>query len=278
VQIPLTDVANVHLTSGAAFIYRENQERYIPVKFSVRGRDLGPPCWKRRRRSPMRCCCPGGYHLEWVGEFGNLQEAIGRLAVVVPLAIVLICLLLYINFGSLTDMLLAASVIPMALIGGIFTLYFTGHAVQRVGGDRLRRAVRHLGDGWHHRAHLLQSGAGSGMDRTAAILRTCHVQFRPVMMTCIVAAVGSLHPAAVSNGIGSQVQKPLALVVVGGIMLAPVLILIVLPVLIDLFSPCQPSAIRIVRCRAASELPPNQSGIGLTGIGVMVMPSITAGM
>jgi cobalt-zinc-cadmium resistance protein CzcA len=75
----------------------------------------------------------------------------------------------------------------------------------------------------------------SGMERTAAILRTCHVQFRPVIMTCIVAAVG-LAPAAVSNGIGSQVQKPLALVVVGGIMLAPILILIVLPVLIDMFS------------------------------------------
>jgi cobalt-zinc-cadmium resistance protein CzcA len=172
---------------------------------------------------------------EWVGEFGNLQEAIGRLEVVVPLTIVLICLLLYINFGSLTDMLLAASVIPMALIGGIFTLYFTGtpFSVSAAIGFVALFGISAM-DGIIVLTWFNQALEG-GMDRTAAILRTCHVQFRPVMMTCIVAAVG-LGPAAMSNGIGSQVQKPLALVVVGGIMLAPVLILIVLPVLIDLFS------------------------------------------
>jgi cobalt-zinc-cadmium resistance protein CzcA len=235
VQIPLTDVANVHLTSGAAFIYRENQERYIPVKFSVRGRDLGTTVLEAQKKIADEVLLPGGYHLEWVGEFGNLQEAIGRLAVVVPLAIVLICLLLYINFGSLTDMLLAASVIPMALIGGIFTLYFTDtpFSVSAAIGFVALFGISAM-DGIIVLTYFNQA-LESGMERTAAILRTCHVQFRPVMMTCIVAAVG-LTPAALSNGIGSQVQKPLALVVVGGIILAPVLILIVLPVLIDLFS------------------------------------------
>jgi heavy metal efflux system protein len=235
VQIPLTDVANVHLTSGAAFIYRENQERYIPVKFSVRGRDLGTTVLEAQRKIADEVLLPGGYHLEWVGEFGNLQEAIGRLAVVVPLAIVLICLLLYINFGSLSDMLLAASVIPMALIGGIFTLYFTEtpFSVSAAIGFVALFGISAM-DGIIVLTYFNQALEG-GMDRTTAILRTCHVQFRPVMMTCIVAAVG-LAPAAMSNGIGSQVQKPLALVVVGGIMLAPILILIVLPVLIDLFS------------------------------------------
>jgi heavy metal efflux system protein len=235
VQIPLTDVADVHLTSGAAFIYRENQERYIPVKFSVRGRDLGTTVLEAQRKIDEQVQIPGGYHLEWVGEFGNLEEAIGRLEIVVPLAIVLICLLLYINFGSLVDMLLAASVIPMALIGGIFTLYFTGTAfsVSAAIGFVALFGISAM-DGIIVLTYFNQA-LESGLDRTAAILRTCHVQFRPVMMTCIVAAVG-LGPAAVSNGIGSQVQKPLALVVVGGIMLAPILILIVLPVLIDLFS------------------------------------------
>jgi cobalt-zinc-cadmium resistance protein CzcA len=235
VQIPLTDVANVHLTSGAAFIYRENQERYIPVKFSVRGRDLGTTVLEAQKKIDEQVQIPGGYHLEWVGEFGNLQEAIGRLEVVVPLAIVLICLLLYINFGSLVDMLLAASVIPMALIGGIFTLYFTGtpFSVSAAIGFVALFGISAM-DGIIVLTYFNAALEG-GLDRTAAILRTCHVQFRPVMMTCIVAAVG-LGPAAMSNGIGSQVQKPLALVVVGGIMLAPILILIVLPVLIDLFS------------------------------------------
>jgi cobalt-zinc-cadmium resistance protein CzcA len=235
VQIPLTDVANVHLTSGAAFIYRENQERYIPVKFSVRGRDLGTTVLEAQKKIEDEVLLPGGYHLEWVGEFGNLQEAIGRLEVVVPLAIVLICLLLYINFGSLSDMLLAASVIPMALIGGIFTLYFTGtpFSVSAAIGFVALFGISAM-DGIIVLTYFNQALEG-GLDRTTAIMRTCHVQFRPVMMTCIVAAVG-LAPAAMSNGIGSQVQKPLALVVVGGIVLAPVLILIVLPVLIDLFS------------------------------------------
>ena len=235
VQIPLTDVANVRLTSGAAFIYRENQERYIPVKFSVRGRDLGTTVIEAQKKIADEVLLPGGYHLEWVGEFGNLQEAIGRLAVVVPLAIVLICLLLYINFGSLSDMLLAASVIPMALIGGIFTLYFTEtpFSVSAAIGFVALFGISAM-DGIIVLTYFNQA-LESGLDRSTAILRTCHVQFRPVMMTCIVAAVG-LAPAAVSNGIGSQVQKPLALVVVGGIVLAPILILIVLPVLIDMFS------------------------------------------
>ena len=126
VPIPLTDVAKVSLTSGASFIYREGQERYIPIKFSVRGRDLGTTVLEAQKKVDEAVTIPGGYHLEWVGEFGNLEDAIARLEVVVPLAIALICLLLFVNFGSLVDMLLAASVIPMALIGGIFALYATG--------------------------------------------------------------------------------------------------------------------------------------------------------
>ena len=125
----------------------------------MRGRDLGSAVLEAQQKVAEQVQLPGGYHLEWVGEFGNLQEALGapggRRAAV---SIVLICLLLFVNFGSLVDMLLAASVIPMALIGGIFALYVTGTAVQRFGGDRLRRAVRHRGDGWHHRADLLQRG------------------------------------------------------------------------------------------------------------------------
>ena len=235
VPIPLTDVAKVSLTSGASFIYREGQERYIPIKFSVRGRDLGTTVLEAQKKVDEAVTIPGGYHLEWVGEFGNLEDAIARLEVVVPLAIVLICLLLFVNFGSLVDMLLAASVIPMALIGGIFALYATGtpFSVSAAIGFVALFGIAAM-DGIIMLT-FYNSAIEGGLDRTAAILRTCQVQMRPVMMTCIVACVGLL-PAAVSNGIGSQVQKPLALVVVGGIVLAPVLILIILPVLIDLFS------------------------------------------
>jgi cobalt-zinc-cadmium resistance protein CzcA len=235
VQIPLSDVASVKLVSGASFIYREGQERYIPIKFGVRGRDLGTVVLEAQKKVAEEVLLPGGYHTEWVGEFGNLQDALTRLEIVVPISILLICLLLYVNFGSITDMLLSASVIPMALIGGILTLYATGtsFSVSAAIGFVALFGISAM-DGIIIVTYFNQMIEG-GLERKEAIQRTCLVQMRPVVMTCIVACVGLL-PAAFSNGIGSQVQKPLALVVVGGILLAPVLILTVLPVLIDIFS------------------------------------------
>jgi cobalt-zinc-cadmium resistance protein CzcA len=235
IPIPLTDVATVRLASGASFIYREGQERYIPIKFSVRGRDLGTAVLEAQQQVAQKVVIPGGYHTEWVGEFGNLQEAISRLSVVVPLAFLLICLLLYVNFNSLIDMLLAASVIPMALIGGILMLYVTGTAfsVSAAIGFVALMGIAAM-DGIIIVTYYNQQ-IESGAARYDAVARTCAVQMRPVLMTCVVAMVGLL-PAAVSTGIGSQVQRPLALVVVGGITLAPLLFLTVLPVLIDIFS------------------------------------------
>jgi cobalt-zinc-cadmium resistance protein CzcA len=178
---------------------------------------------------------PPGYHLDWVGEFGNLQDALNRLAIVVPVAICLIGSLLYVNFGALGDMLLAASVIPMALIGGIFALYFSGtpFSVSAAIGFIALFGIAAM-DGIIVLAFYNRL-IDTGFDRAQAIRRSCEVQMRPVIMTCVAACVGLL-PAALSTGIGSQVQRPLALVVVGGITLAPVLILIVLPVAIDMFS------------------------------------------
>ena len=240
VPVALGDVADLHLVSGASFIYREKQQRYVPIKFSVRGRDLGSAVLEAQRRVEAEVPLPGGYRLEWVGEFGNLKEALGRLAVAVPLAIVLICLLLYLNFNSVREVLLAASVIPMALVGGIFALFLTGTAfsVSAAIGFVALVGIEAM-DGILVLSYYNLS-LGSGLDRAAAMVHTCRTQLRPVMMTCIVAGVG-LAPAAVSTGIGSQVQRPLALVVVGGMLLAPALILLVLPVLILRFSRREPS-------------------------------------
>ena len=235
VQIPLSDVANVSLVSGASFIYRERQERYIPIKFSVRGRDLGGAVLEAQQKVAQQVKLPGGYRMEWVGEFGQLEDAMARLKVVVPLSLALIMLLLYFNFNSITDTLLAASVMPMALIGGIFALYITGTpfsvsaAIGFIGlfGISVMEGIIVLS----YYNQMIETG----MDRAQSIVHSCQTRLRPVMMTCCAACVGLL-PAAFATGIGSQVQKPLALVVVGGIMLAPILILIVLPVLIQLFS------------------------------------------
>jgi heavy metal efflux system protein len=249
IQIPLEDVANVRLVSGAAFIYREQQQRYVPIKFSVRGRDLGGAVLEAQRAVDSQVLLPGGYRLEWVGEFGNLQEAVARLGIAVPLALGLIVLLLYLNFSSLRDALLVASVIPMAMLGGIFSLWVTGtpFSVSSAIGFVALFGIAAM-DGILILSYYHLS-LDSGLDRASAMLQTGRTQLRPVMMTCIVACVG-LVPAALSTDIGSQVQRPLALVVVGGMLLAPVLILLVLPVLILKFS----------RAQELPQEPPRQGG------------------
>jgi heavy metal efflux system protein len=235
IQIPLSAVATVKMVPSYSFIYRENQERYIPIRFSVRGRDLGGAILEAQQKIAEKVHLPAGSRLEWAGEFGELQEAISRLSVVTTISLVLIVLLLWVNFSSVVDTFLAASVMPLALIGGVFTLAITGTpfsvsaAIGFIGlfGISVMGGIIVISS-----FNLLASG---DLDRQEALLRACQTQLRPIMMTCVAACVGLL-PAAVSTGIGSQVQKPLALVVVGGILLAPVLILIILPVLIDIFS------------------------------------------
>jgi cobalt-zinc-cadmium resistance protein CzcA len=221
--------------SGASYIYREKQERYLPIKFSVRDRDLGSAIQEAQTKIAEQVTLPAGSRLEWVGEFGNLQDAIGRLQIVVPISLGLIALLLWINFGSVPDTLLAMSVIPMAVIGGIFGLIVTGvpFSVSAAIGFIALFGISVM-DGIIILSQYNQLIEG-GLDRAAAVVRTGELQMRPVLMTCVIAGIGLL-PAAISTGIGSQVQKPLAIVVVGGMTLAPIVILITLPVLIGLFS------------------------------------------
>jgi heavy metal efflux system protein len=234
-QIPLSEVANIKLVTGAAFIYREQQQRYIPIKFSVRGRDLGSTVLEAQRRIAETVDLPPGYRLEWAGEFGNLQDAVKRLEVIVPVTILLIGILLYVNFASLIDTLLGVAVIPMAMVGGIFALYVTQtpFSVSAAIGFIALFGIAVM-EGIILISYYNQLIAG-GAERGAAILQACRTRFRPVMMTCFAACVGLL-PAALSTAIGAQVQRPLALVVVGGILLTPILVLVILPVLIDVFS------------------------------------------
>ncbi len=240
-QVPLSEVATVKLVSGAFYIYREQQQRYVPVKFSVRGRDLGSAVLEAQQRVAEKVKLPGGYSIEWVGEFGNLKDALHRLAIAVPIAISLILLLLYVSFGSVRDMLLAGSAIPMALTGGLLALFVAGmpfsvsgaigfvalFGLAAMNGIMVLSCYNRLIDG--------------GMEREPALRHTCELQMRPVMMTCVAACVGLL-PAAFSTAIGSQVQRPLAVVIVGGTLLAPFLFLTVLPAAIGLFSRRRPPA------------------------------------
>jgi heavy metal efflux system protein len=234
-QVPLSEVATIKLVSGAAYIYREQQERYLPIKFSVRERDLGSAIEEAQQKVAAQVELPPGSRVEWVGEFGNLQDAIKRLSIVVPISLALIAMLIWFNFGSVVDTVLTMSVIPMAVFGGILGLLLTGipFSVSAAIGFIALFGISVM-DGIIILSQYNQL-IDEGMERGKAILRTGELQLRPVLMTCVVAGIGLL-PAALSSGIGSQVQKPLAIVVVAGMMLAPVVILITLPALIAMFS------------------------------------------
>jgi cobalt-zinc-cadmium resistance protein CzcA len=234
-QVPLSEVASIKLVSGAAYIYREQQERYLPIKFSVRERDLGSAIQEAQQKVAAQVQLPPGSRVEWVGEFGNLQDAIKRLSIVVPISLTLIAMLIWFNFGSVVDTVLTMSVIPMAVFGGILGLLLTGipFSVSAAIGFIALFGISVM-DGIIIISQYNQL-IDEGMERGRAILRTGELQLRPVLMTCVVAGIGLL-PAAVSHGIGSQVQKPLAVVVVAGMMLAPVVILVTLPALISMFS------------------------------------------
>jgi cobalt-zinc-cadmium resistance protein CzcA len=234
-QVPLSEVASIKVVSGAAYIYREQQERYLPIKFSVRERDLGSAIKEAQEKVAAQVQLPPGSRIEWVGEFGNLQDAIKRLSIVVPISLALIAMLIWFNFGSVVDTILTMSVIPMAVFGGILGLVLTGipFSVSAAIGFIALFGISVM-DGIIIISQYNQL-IDEGMERGKAILRTGELQLRPVLMTCVVAGIGLL-PAAVSSGIGSQVQKPLAVVVVAGMMLAPVVILVTLPALISMFS------------------------------------------
>ena len=234
-QIPLSEVASINLISGAAYIYREQQERYLPIKFSVRNRDLGSAIQEAQEKVAAQVQLPPGSRIEWVGEFGNLQDAIKRLSIVVPISLALIGVLLFFHFGSIVDTLLAMSVIPMAIFGGVLGLLITGipFSVSAAIGFIALFGIAVM-DGIIILSQYNQL-IDEGYERMRAVIRAGELQLRPVLMTCVVAGVGLL-PAALSEGIGSQVQKPLAIVVVTGMMLAPIVILVTLPVLISVFS------------------------------------------
>ncbi len=238
VQARLTDVASVDFASGASYIYRENARRYIPIKFSVRGRDLGGAVAEAQSAVQKGVRLPAGYRLEWSGEFGALQEAKDRLAWIIPLSLMLIMVLLYGLFNNLRDSLMALWDIPFAACGGVLALYVTGLNLSvsaAVGfislfGVSVMNGILVL--------TYYNKLREDGLEREPAMLQAAETRLRPLLMTSMSACVGLL-PAALSHGIGSQVQRPLATVIVGGMLLGPVLILIFVPVLRIVLMPKQ---------------------------------------
>ncbi|MGA8691097.1 MAG: efflux RND transporter permease subunit, partial [Methyloceanibacter sp.] len=228
--IPITELADISLDTGASYIYRERNQRYIPIKFSVRGRDLAGAVAEAQDRIARNVKLPTGYRIEWSGEFEWLQQAKKRLAVIVPLTLVLIIVLLYGLFNSLRDSLMALLGIPFAVCGGILGLYVSGldFSISAAIGFISLFGVSVMSgilivNGYHQ---VAAQGVATGV----AMFRAAERQMRPILMMTLSACIGLL-PAAISTGIGSQVQRPLATVVVGGMLVGPIMLLVVVPAL-----------------------------------------------
>jgi len=234
--IALGDVAEVRLETGAAYIYRQNTERFVPIKYSVRGRDLGSTVADAQARIAKNVQLKEGYRLEWSGEFGALVEAKKRLAIIVPLSLLLIMMLLYSLFNSIRDSLLALAGIPFAACGGILGLYVFGlnFSVSAAVGFISLFGVSAM-DGILLVSYIRRR-LDEGFGKDEAIIGSAQARMRQIFMTGFSACIG-LVPAAFSTGIGSQVQQPLACVIVGGMLLSPICSLLVIPTLARLVMP-----------------------------------------
>jgi cobalt-zinc-cadmium resistance protein CzcA len=233
--IPLSELASISLDTGASYIFRERNQRFVPIKFSVRGRDLAGAVEEAQQRIAANVKLPPGYRIEWSGEFEWLQQAKQRLAVILPITLVFIMILLYTLFNSLRDTFLALLGLPFAISGGILALYVTGldFSVSAAIGFISLLGVSVMS------GILIISGyyrviATGGMAPVEAMFMAVTQQMRPVLMMTLSACIG-LFPAAISTGIGSQVQRPLATVIVGGMLIGPIMLLVVVPALQTLF-------------------------------------------
>jgi heavy metal efflux system protein len=231
--VPLSELASIKLDTGASYIYHESNERYIPVKFSVRGRDLGGTVAEAQEKIAKDVKLPVGYRIVWAGEFGELQQAKARLAIIVPISLVLILILLYGLFNSLRDSLMALVSIPFAAGGGVLGLYLSGldFSISAAIGFVSLLGVSVMSGILIINAYY--QVAADGVAPVDAMFQAVERQMRPILMMALSACIGLL-PAAVSSGIGSQVQRPLATVVVGGMFLGPIILLVVVPALLTL--------------------------------------------
>jgi len=228
--VPLKELARIQLTTGAAWIYHEGGERFIPVKFSVRGRDPGGAVAEAQARIAGHVKLPPGYRLEWSGEYGELQAAQRRLEVIVPVSLVLILGLLYSLFNSIRESVLSLTGIPFAMAGGVLGLYLTGRDFSisaAIGFISLFGVSVMIGILLLNR---FNRGRRRGLAPPEAMFEAASGLMRPLLMMSLAAGIGLL-PAALSTGIGSEVQRPLATVVVGGMLFGTFLLLLVVPVL-----------------------------------------------
>ena len=229
-RVPISQIADVGTRDGAFMIYRENGRRYIPIKFSVRGRDLATTIQDLQHQLANKIKLPSGYNYTWAGEFDSLRKEQRRLAFIIPISLVAILVLLYIQFRTWKDALIVLGTLPFGAIGGILALYLTHtpFSISAAVGFTSLTGVATLG------AVVFLSGIRRAQEEDGfdlGLQKGCSDEMRPVVMACMAAGLG-LCPAALSNGIGAQAQQPLARVVVGGMFTTVLAILFIMPLLI----------------------------------------------
>jgi cobalt-zinc-cadmium resistance protein CzcA len=233
-KVPIKEIAAITMKTGPCLIFRDDNERYSALKFSVRGRDMGGTIAEAQQKVDAVVSLKKGYSMVWQGDFENQQRATKRLEEVVPISLLLIFLLLFVMFGNLKDAALVFLNVPFAIVGGVIALIITGtnfsisagigfialFGICIQDGVLLITVFKHNLEHMHNQSHTLYTAIKLGVMS----------RIRPVMMTALMAAIG-LFPAAVSHGIGSESSRPLARVVIGGILCAMIFSLLVFPLI-----------------------------------------------
>jgi len=226
-KIPLKEIATVSYVTGPTFIYREGSSRYIAVGFSISDRDLGSTIAEAKNKVAKEVKLPPDHKIVWAGEFESKERATKQLAVIVPAVLILILCLLYFNFGTLKDTLIAASTIPYAFVGGFISLWITGTIfgisagigfIILFGVNTINSIILIAVMKENMRTMSLREAVSQGV----------YSRIRPIVMIALMGSMGLL-PAALSTGMGSEIQKPLAIMIVGGLLICMVLSLTVLP-------------------------------------------------
>jgi cobalt-zinc-cadmium resistance protein CzcA len=233
-KIPLKEISTIEKHTGPAFIYRDNNKRFIGVKFSVRDRDLGSTIQDAQSRV-NKIKLPDGYTVGWAGEFENQVRATKRLTQVVPISLIAIFVLLFIMFGNIKDASLVIANVPFALIGGIIALHLTGINFGISAGVGFIALFGICIQNGVLLTSQFHQNIKNGLHLDQAIIDAVKVRTRPVVMTALMASIG-LMPAALSTGIGSESQKPLAVVIIGGLITATILTLLIFPIIFWIFN------------------------------------------
>jgi len=234
-RLPLSSLASVHVDFGRTQINREQGGRFLALKCNIEGRDMGSFVDEAQARVAKEVPLPEGYLLTWGGEFENQRRAMHRLAIIVPISVLVIFMLLYFTFGAALPAIVVLLDVPFATVGGVFALYFT-HTVLSVSaavGFITLFGVATM-DGVLLITYIRQAREKHGGEAKDAILEAVSQRLRPVLMTALLASLGLL-PAAMSHAIGSDTQRPFAIVIIGGLVSSTLLTMMLLPTLYELF-------------------------------------------